>query len=72
MNAKEMAKMKVEAAGIFRELQEDPQAQGNEYVMNKLRDEELRCYRDEKDEKAKYTPKSARKKPQTKSEMTNG
>jgi hypothetical protein len=61
MATKEELKMMVEAASIFRELQDHPKVNDNGYAKDILQKAEVECYRAEKDQKAKFAPKSTRK-----------
>ena len=64
MGAKETIKMRAEAADILRELQDDPKVMNNDIVVSILRDAELECYREERQDRSKYAPKSRKPKAQ--------
>ena len=63
MGSKETIKMRTEAADILRELQDDPKVRNNDIVVGILKDAELECYREERQDRSKYTPKTRKNNP---------
>ena len=59
----ETIKMRTEAADILRELQDDPKVRNNDIVVGILKDAELECYREERQDRSKYTPKTRKNNP---------